>query len=85
MNNLDQYNFSNQIQQKIEHNDEITRTSLEIVVDSAQAIIPNIATMKSGDIQEQLEAIKEFLSNAEAAIQRKMALKNILAELNNIN
>lgn len=84
MNNLDQMHLANELERKIEQENEIIQKSLEIVIESAEANIPNIASMKTGDIVEQLESIRDFLANAEAANQRRMTWKQVLDKLNEI-
>ena len=84
MNNLDQMHLADEIERKIEQESEIIQESLKVIIEAAETNIPNIPTMKTKDIVEQLEWIRDFLANAEAANQRRMTWKQVLDKLNEI-
>lgn len=66
------------IENKIGYNAEITEKSLQVASEGVQAIIRDIRTIKDKDLMEQVDSIIEYLKNAQAAVQRKIALEQTL-------
>ena len=72
------YNLESWIERKIKQNSDITEQSLRVAAEGLYAIIRDIKTLKEIDLIEQIEANIEYLHNAEAAMQRRIALEQTL-------
>lgn len=74
------YNMETWLEREVAHNSDITKQSLRVAAEGVEAIIRDIQTIRAIDLIEQVESIIEYLHNAEAAMQRRIALEQTLNE-----